>query len=359
MANYFTHLVTSFFISLLISFLLTPFIKYLIQKSEIFDLPGRMKIHRRPMPTAGGLAIYAAFLISLLYMVAMQTDFFIEFSLQIKGFIIASLFIVILGFIDDLINLSPWLKLAGQFTAGLILYFCGFQIQFITNPFGGQIYVSTWLSIFLTVFWTAGLINAINLIDGLDGLAVGITSIGLIALLAISLFLHDIVTVFFIVALLGGCLGFLRYNFYPAKIFMGNTGSMFLGLALASISILGFHKVSTSVTFLVPIVALGFPIFDTIFAVIRRWLKKTSIFKADKKHLHHRLLSMGLNQVQVVLFLYFLSAYLGIMSFLLVFLPHQYALLLLFLITLGTYLMFQGLFFVGKKLYISSHHKPT
>ena len=339
MINY-ALLVFVFGISFGASYLLTPLMKSIALKTGILSKSGRRRVHLRSIPYLGGLAIYFAFFVATLVVYYVDQQFRIGFSSRFAGLFIACTLIVILGLWDDIKNIRPIIKLIGQISVALLLFGYGFRIEVFTNPFlGGVIHLPLFLSILITVGWIVGLINAMNLIDGLDGLAAGIAVIVSGSLLLIALFLHNYITVFLFIALAGCTLGFLRFNFYPAQIFMGDTGSMLIGLILASVALVeSQYKSAAAAVLLVPITALAIPIYDTFMAVIRRMLKRGSIFKADKKHIHHRLLSTGLKQKQIVLFMYLVTIYLGIFAFLFVLIPEKYALILLVLLGLGLFM---------------------
>ena len=329
---------------------LIPLVRKMSLRFQILDMPGKRKVHTKPVPTLGGIAIFISFIAAVLFALCFNQEFRLEFAPYLMGLILGGAVVVVLGIFHDLNNLRPFVKLCGQILVGFLLFYFGLRIEYITNPFGGQIHLNLLTSLIVTVFWTVALINAVNLIDGLDGLAAGLTTISLLALLSIALFKHHLATIFLIAALMGTSVGFLKYNFYPAKIFMGDTGSMFLGFALACISILGYHKMVTSTALLIPLIALGIPIFDTLLAVVRRLLKRHSIFKADKKHLHHRLLDMGLSHKQVVLFLYLICAYFGVIAFLFVLISKEYAFILLILLGMGVFMGVRTIGFIERKV---------
>jgi len=340
-----------FGISLSVSYLVTPLMKKVAIRTGILCKPGSRRIHSKPIPYLGGLAIYFAFLITVSVLFYANQELKIEFAQRLKGLLIGSTLIVLLGLWDDIKNIGSITKLIGQVIVAFLLFSYGFRIEVLTNPFfGGEMHIPLFLSLLVSVAWFVGLINAMNLIDGLDGLAAGITVIISGSLLLIALYLHNYVTVFLLAILAGSALGFLRFNFYPAKIFMGDAGSMFLGLILASSALIGFqYKSATATVFLVPITALAIPICDTFMAIIRRLLKKGSIFKADKKHLHHRLLSTGLKQKEIVLFMYLVTLYLGVFAFLFVLIPNEYAVILLVLLALGLFMGVRIIGFIERK----------
>ena len=300
--------IVAFVVALITSYLLTPHVKRLAVKAGAMDKPDMRKVHTEPIPRMGGLAIYAGFLLAVLASIHISRELF--------GIILGGTVILAVGIVDDLKQLPAKVKLFGQILAACVPMLFGVRIEWLTNPLGGMIYLD-YLSVPLTILWIISMTNTINLIDGLDGLAAGVSTIASVTILLVAaqqnLWLVAILTA----ALAGSALGFLHHNFNPAKIFMGDTGSMFLGYMLAAISALGTVKSAATIALVVPIVALGLPIMDTAFAIIRRFNSGKPIFKPDKGHLHHRLLAMGLTQKQVVLLMYVISACLGVSAILL------------------------------------------
>lgn len=293
----------AFIFAFVISYIMTPLVKKIAWKIGAVDIPNdERRVHTRPIPRIGGLAIYTAFVITLLIIVPLNNNTI--------GMLIGSTAIVILGIFDDLYNLSPKTKLVGQIAAAAILVCFGIKVEWVTNPFGGMFYLGK-LSIPITIFWVVGITNTLNFIDGLDGLAAGISSIASFTLMVMALYEGLGSVVILTAALAGGALGFLPYNFNPAKIFMGDTGAMFLGYTFAAISVVGAVKSATVIALVVPILALGLPIMDTAFAILRRFVNGYPIMKPDKDHLHHRLLAIGLTQKQTVLIMYSISAVFG------------------------------------------------
>jgi len=335
---------------LLISFgtayILTPLIIKISLRFQLLDIPDERKIHAKPIPTLGGISFFIAFNIAVVVAMRLNSAFKSEFSQFLPGIFIAGILIVILGIFHDIKNITPQVKLLGQIFVALILFSNGNRIESITNPFGGEITLSLPLSFILTVIWVIALINTINLIDGLDGLAAGLTAISAFVLLCIALFKRDIVSVFLAISLLGSVSGFLRYNFYPAKTFMGDTGSMFLGLILSVISMHGINKMATAVALMIPITALGIPIYDTLFSIVRRMLSARHVFSADRQHLHYRLLNLGITHKHVVLLLYFIGLYFGIVSYLFVLIPVEFAFVLLILLGMGVFLGVKAIGFI-------------
>lgn len=294
-------------ITALISIISTPLVRKLAIKVNAIDVPKEARrVNTRPVPVMGGLAIYIAFVIgTILYNGILTTS-------QI-GIIIGATIIVIGGIIDDIKDLRPKYKLIIQVLAAVCLIVSGVKITVITNPFMELYpYLSMgWINIPLTIIWIVGVTNAFNLIDGLDGLAAGIAFISSVTLMIVSILNGRLEAAFLTAVLSGAILGFLPYNFNPASIFMGDTGSQLLGFLLAAISIEGAIKSATAFVIAVPILAFGLPIYDTLFAMIRRKVNGKSIMQADRGHLHHRLLDMGLSQKQVVVIMYLISAVLG------------------------------------------------
>ena len=301
MKEYLIPFITATFISLI----MTPFTKKIAYKLKAIDIPkDERRVHKKPIPLLGGLAIYVATIISIVIFLPLDRT---TFSIIIGGSII-----VISGIIDDTRDLSPKMKLLFQILAAIVLVVGGIKIEFITNPFeGGLIYLKG-LSIPLTIFWIVGITNTVNLIDGLDGLAAGVSLIASMSLFFVASRFEYIPIMIMSLVLSGSCLGFLPYNFNPAKIFMGDTGALFLGFMLAVLSIEGGMKSVATIAIVVPIIILGLPIFDTTFAIFRRLLNGRPIMEADKGHLHHKLLQRGLSQRQTVLILYLISGVFGL-----------------------------------------------
>ena len=295
-------------VALVISFLSTPIVKSFAYKLGAIDVPkDERRMNKVHIPRMGGLAIFLGFIISVLL--------FVEVDDQMKGILLGSVIIVVMGIIDDITPLRASLKFVIQILAALIPVYYGVQITCISNPnlFSDNPYWNFgWLSIPITVIWFVGLTNAVNLIDGLDGLAIGVSSISALTMLAIAILVAEPQVAVIMAALVGACIGFMPYNMNPAKIFMGDTGSTFLGYILACITIQGLFKFYAVISFVVPFLILGLPIFDTMFAIIRRISHGQNPMAPDRSHVHHRLIDMGLNQKQAVAVLYVISAILGL-----------------------------------------------
>ncbi len=293
-------------VAFLISFSATPMVMSLAHKVNAIDIPkDARRIHKKPTPLMGGLAIFYGFVISVVC--------FATIDEEVMGILVGCTIIVTTGIIDDIKEMKPIVKLVCQVLAAAVVVYCGVRIEHFANPFaawigGPYIVLDYWVSCAVTMFWIVGICNAVNLIDGLDGLAVGVSSISAVALLALTVISQNLNVAILTAAVAGACIGFLPYNFNPAKIFMGDTGALFLGFILACVSIQGMLKMSAIITFAVPILILGLPIFDTTFAIFRRVLTGHSPMQADRGHLHHRLLDMGFSQRQVVAILYTLTA---------------------------------------------------
>ena len=300
---------TALITALLISFVATPVVKSLAQKVGAVDVPkdGR-RMHDHPIPRMGGLAIFLGFTLAVLV--------FADLTRQLQGMLLGAVIIVVLGIFDDIYALRASFKFVVQIIAALVaVLYGGNVISVLSNP---NIFSSNpwWvlgpLSIPVTVLWIVAITNAVNLIDGLDGLAVGVSTISSMTLLVIALTVSEPDVAVLTAALAGACIGFLPYNLNPAKIFMGDTGSTFLGFVLATVSIQGLFKSYAIISFAVPFLVLGLPIFDTCFAILRRLARGQSPMAPDRGHIHHRLIDMGFTQKQAVAVLYLISAILGL-----------------------------------------------
>ena len=298
--------VVPFIIALVVSYLLTPGVKKVAIKVGAVDRPNARKVHTHVIPRLGGLAIYIGFMAAVLFCVPLHHE--------LIGMLLGCTAIVAIGIWDDICNIPARVKLVGQIAAACIPVAFGIQIEWLTNPFGDILVLPEVIAVPLTIFWIIGFTNTVNLIDGLDGLAAGVAFIASISMFLLAVNLNQFLPALIIVSMAGAALGFLQYNFNPAKIFMGDTGSMLLGYTLAVSAVLGLVKTAATVALVVPIIALGLPILDTTFAIIRRRMSGVPIFQPDKGHLHHRLLALGMTQKQAVLIMYFVSMMLGIVA---------------------------------------------
>ncbi|KYC81855.1 MraY family glycosyltransferase [Heyndrickxia faecalis] len=293
------------FICFMLTILLTPLIKKLAIRIGAVDKPNQRKVHMKVMPRLGGLAIYISFIAGVLLF---QPD-----SSHSLPILLGSLIIVITGMVDDVRELSPRVKLIGQLAAALVVVLSGIHVEFINLPFGGQLEFGIF-SIPLTILWIVGVTNAINLIDGLDGLAAGVSSIALLTISGMAIIMGDAYVTVLGLILMASTIAFLFYNFYPAKIFMGDTGALFLGYMISVLSLLGFKNV-TFISLIIPALILGVPISDTFFAIIRRLVHKQPLSAPDKSHLHHCLLRLGFSHRQVVLIIYAIAAMFSLAAF--------------------------------------------
>ena len=264
-------------------------------------------MHKKPIPRLGGLAIFFGFLFAILL--------FGRIDHQTRGILLGAVIIVVLGVIDDSHPLGPKLKFAVQVAAALMPVLHGVVIERFSNPniFSDNPYINLGvLSIPLTIVWIVGITNAVNLIDGLDGLAIGVSSIACFSLFAIAVMVSEPFVAIIMAALAGACIGFMPYNLNPARMFMGDTGATFLGYMLAVVSIQGLFKFYAVVSFAVPFLILGLPIFDTLYAIVRRLRHGQNPMQPDRGHVHHRLIDMGFSQKQSVAILYAMSGILGL-----------------------------------------------
>ena len=301
--------VAAFILAGVLSYFFTPPVKRFAHKVGAIDVPkDNRRMHKEPIPRLGGLAIFGGFLCSILV--------FGQLDQTMLCVLLGATIIVALGIFDDVLALGAKLKFIVQIIAAAIpVCVGGLQISLFTNlnPFSdAPFWHLGFLAVPVTIIWIVGITNAVNLIDGLDGLAVGVSSIAAITMLAVALLTDNMAIAITMAALTGACIGFMPYNLNPAKIFMGDTGSLLLGYVLATVSVLGLFKFYAIVTFVVPVLALAVPLSDTLFAFCRRILHGQSPFHADRGHFHHKLMDLGLNQKQAVAILYAISATLGL-----------------------------------------------
>ena len=334
-----------------VTFFMTPPVKKFAEKVGAIDVPkDERRGHDHPIPRMGGLAIFFGFILAVLVFVDMTTP--------IMGMLVGAVIIAAMGAVDDIVNLNAWVKFGVQIVAALVAIRSGIVFNVISNPilFSETTFIPIgYLTVPLTVIWIVGCTNAVNLIDGLDGLAVGVSAISSLTMLVVALFVAEPNVALILAALTGACLGFIPFNLNPAKIFMGDVGSQLLGFVLATVSIMGMFKFHAIITFLVPVLALSVPLADTVFAFFRRIVHGQSPFHADKGPFQHRLLAMGLNQKQAVAVLYAISAVLGLFA---VLLAGTYTavriicLVLVFIISIGVW------FFVFRKKPGLKNHQP-
>lgn len=317
----------AFLLAFITAFILTPYTIKIARKIGAVDIPNdERRVHKKPMPKFGGPAIIIGFLVSTLYLIITTSlegnlNIFGEENYLIKllGILGGILVLGIFNFFDDIKGIHPLTKLIGQLIASIIVVAAGIRIENFNLPFfEGNIILSNAFACVLTVIWIVGITNSINLIDGLDGLSSGISIISCVCLLIIfALNNSPLIAIIMITALVGALSGFLPFNFNPAKTFIGDIGSNFIGFMISIISILGIAKTATAFVVVLPIIVLGLPIFDTVSAIVRRLIKGKSIkavFQADKGHLHHKLIAKGLSQKEAVLLLYGISVACGMFA---------------------------------------------
>ncbi len=297
------HTIGTLGLAAVIVWALTPVIRAVAIRFGIVAVPNSRSVHTKPLPYLGGVAIYAGFVAAAAAALGPREPLVV--ALALGGGVI-----LVLGMVDDLRPLSAWTKLLVEFAVAGAMVWAGIRIEWMTNPLGGLFHTGFW-GIPLTMLWIVGVTNLLNVIDGLDGLAAGITSIVALTLLFACRQAGQVHTALLTAALAGSALGFLPHNFNPAKIIMGDAGALFLGFAIALISVEGPIKSAATVAMFVPVLALGVPIFDAAFAVWRRAVSRRSMVVADRDHLHHRLLRMGYSQRQAVMLMYSVSGFFG------------------------------------------------
>ena len=316
----------AFLLACIVSFMMTPYSIRLAKKLGALDIPkDDRRMHGKTMPKLGGVAVIVGFLVASIYLFCIMSiegtiDLFGEelYFKKLMGIFLGIIIITIVGMADDIKTLKPYQKLIGQLLAATVVVLFGVQIEHINVPMIAQIGLTKEFSVLLTIIWIVAITNAINLMDGLDGLSSGITLISCISLLIIfALNYSPIVSILIITSLIGALVGFLPFNFTPAKTFIGDTGSNFLGFILAVVSIMGVAKTYTAMVIVLPMLVLGLPILDVLWAIARRIIKGKSIkaiMQADKGHLHHKLLKMGFSQREAVLIMYAITAALGLFA---------------------------------------------
>lgn len=337
------------FMTFLFSLVITPVIKLLAFRIGAYDAPGERRINTKNMPTAGGLGIYLVFAFSCVFLFQSIIP-----QHNILPIILGAGIVVLTGLIDDVIELRPRMKMAGVLLGALVIYFVAdIRLDFVRLPLVGHIDLQ-WLSLPLTLFWILAITNALNLIDGLDGLASGVSIISLTTIGIIGyFFLHErtsyvSIVIFILVASIAG---FFPYNFYPAKIFLGDTGALFLGFMIAVMSLQGL-KNATFISVITPLIILGVPITDTVYAIIRRLLNNRPISSADRMHLHHRLLSLGFSHKGAVMTIYALALVFSFVALLFSYASHVALVLLIICCLVGLELFIEMIGLVG------AHHQP-
>ena len=303
----------TFALAAIVVLVATPIVKRIALQFGFVDRPNARKVHQRPMVRLGGVAIFSGFLVALLIIWSMGGFGTLPHTKEYEawGVVLGAIAYFGIGLLDDLFNLSPLVRLVMQVAVAIAAWSAGVQVDFITVPGMGLVQLPDAISLVVTVLWLAGMTNAINWIDGLDGLAAGVSGIAAIVMLITCLFMHQPAAAIISAALAGCTLGFLRYNFNPAQIFMGDGGAYFIGFTLAGVGVIGLVKGVTTVAVLLPYLILAVPILDMSAVILDRLRNGKSPFIADKRHLHHRLLNAGLSQRRTVLFIYSLTIWVG------------------------------------------------
>ncbi|MFD1020137.1 glycosyltransferase family 4 protein [Thalassobacillus hwangdonensis] len=321
-----SNLLIGLMISFTTSFLLTFPVRKLAYRLKVMDYPELRKIHTKITPRMGGLAIFFGVVAGMIYLQPTIPHFL--------SICLGAVVIMLTGLLDDRYQLRPLVKLTGQIIAAVLLLSSGLIIEKITIPLIGVIPLNYFVGVILTFFWIIGVTNAINLIDGLDGLATGVTTIALSSILVMAFIDQHAFVIMICITLIGSNLGFLPHNFYPAKIYMGDTGSLFLGYSVAVISVLGLMKSITFFSFIIPILVLAIPIFDTLFSILRRMINKKNILSPDNQHIHYQLIAAGFSHRATVLILYGFSILFGFLGVIFSYASFAFALILSFVILL-------------------------
>ncbi len=347
--SFFIHLLQLLAITGAAAFAATWVVRGLMRHLGIMDVPaGERKTHGRPVAYEGGLALLTAIIVGLVVSMTLIPELFLHLR-SYQGLIIGATLITALGAADDILDMRPIIKLGGQLAVGALMFYYGFRVEKISNPFGDELVFWSGLSLAGTCLWYGLLINGINMIDGMDGLATGIVGISAITLGAVAWDLDTTFAIVLCVILLAACLGFLPFNFNPATIFMGDAGSMLLGFMLASITLLSSSKAPALLALIIPMLAVGVPLFETCFAFTRRLLQGKHPFKADRRHLHHRFLALGFSERRTVLTFYYLTAYFGVTAYVLQRMEAGATLPMVAIIGVGMLVLIENMRFLEKR----------
>lgn len=324
-------LLGTFLLAFSVSIGLTPYVRKLAFRFDAVAIPNHRTIHKGVIPRFGGIAVFVAFLAGIVLMILLSGEKFAALHREALVFLFAGTMILFLGIYDDIKGANCYQKFIVQLVSALVVVLFGYKITAVVNPFGDPISLGVF-SVPFTLLWIVGITNAFNLIDGLDGLAAGISLGAAVIMLFISLYFGNLISAFPAAILAGAIGGFLIYNFNPAKIFLGDSGSLLIGFLLACFSINGTFRDASAVAIYIPMVVLGIPILDTVLAIIRRIRKGIHLFQADKDHIHHRLLQLGFSHKNAVLVLNGISYSWGMVAFAIYVFNSPYSLLLLVLI---------------------------
>ncbi|WP_226581211.1 glycosyltransferase family 4 protein [Halobacillus litoralis] len=342
--NFYVDIIIAILLSMAVSYVLVFPVMKLAVKWKMMDYPEMRKIHKEITPRMGGLAIFGGAVAGMLYI---RPEMPYLLPICIGAFII-----VLTGLMDDRYQIKPILKLGGQVAAAGVLIFSGLKIDVLSIPFIGMVSLNDPISIIFTFLWIIGITNAINLIDGLDGLAAGVSTISLISIAVMALAIEpQVAIVYLCVVLIGSNIGFLFHNFHPASIYMGDTGSLFLGYSMAVISMVGLFKNVTLFSFVIPIIVLAVPVFDTLFSILRRFINKQKIMMPDNKHIHYQILAAGFSHRATVLIIYAFSALFGLLALLFSLTSFGISLLITFIILILLHLFAEmtGVVYRGKR----------
>ncbi|NJN31642.1 MAG: undecaprenyl/decaprenyl-phosphate alpha-N-acetylglucosaminyl 1-phosphate transferase [Synechococcales cyanobacterium RM1_1_8] len=317
----------AFAISVLVVLALTPLVKAWGLRSGRVDQPNHRKVHQLPMVRLGGVSIFCGTMLAIAIIWSLGGFGMLppDKEFQVWGVVLGGLAFFLIGLADDLFNLSPFSRLFLQIIVASLAWQSGVQIGFLSIPTQGLVTLPVWISLPVTTLWLVGMANAINWIDGLDGLAAGVSGIAAVIMLIVCLFMDQPAAAIIAAALAGGSLGFLRYNFNPAQIFMGDGGAYFMGFTLAGVGVIGLVKSVTTVAVLLPYLILAIPILDMSAVIFQRLRNGDSPFIADKRHLHHRLLEAGLSHRSTVLVIYCLTLWVGSLAMAFSGIPSGYA----------------------------------
>lgn len=309
----------AFTLSFALVYILVPFMRQLALQTGFVDMPTERKVHSTPLPMLGGAAMIIGFI--TVTIVGHHFLFALRLDKPFIGMIIGASLMFLIGMVDDYAktrkhDFPAWPKFLVQIIAAGLLVYCGGVIRGIQDPIHPAYYLKfpVWIADFLTIFWIIGIVNVFNFLDGLDGLAGGIAIFASATMLIASLVKGDVSSALSAASLIGVILAFLRFNFYPARIIMGDAGSTFIGYVLAAIAVTGAFKSATAISIFVPVLALGVPIFDAIYVVIRRMLEHRPVYKADRSHGHYRLMAAGFSQLQTVSLIYLVSLAFSVVS---------------------------------------------
>lgn len=332
-----------------VSFALTVVVRGAMRRLGVYDVPsGDRKFHSRPVAYEGGVAMHLALAAGLLAVAVLVPEFLFQ-RRELAGILIGATLATSVGIADDLLDLKPVVKLIAQAALGALMYYYGFRVERLTNPFGPEVTPLWWVSLGGTMLWYALLMNGINMIDGMDGLAAGIVMISGLTLAAIAADLGQPLAVALALITAAVCLGFLPFNFPPASIFMGDAGSLLLGFLLASVSLLSSTKTPALLALLIPVMAVGLPLFETLFAFARRAAKGQHPFRGDSRHLHHRFLNLGFSPRRTVFIFYYFSLLLGVTAFVLQRLEPVATMALVAALSTGLFVLLESLRFLEKR----------